>query len=116
MSRMTDFTADPDSLDNQGYLHSQIAQLYHDIASEIRGHGTPIVSAFQKVQNASYAANYASDYQQWLNGAGLEDLEQEAQTHDDWANYFYTLAQQVRKAEGDLNTGPHIGPGGRTMF
>lgn len=113
---MTDFTADADALDNQGYLHSQIAQLYRDIASEIRSHGGPIVSAFQKVQNVGYAANYASDYQQWLNGAGLEDLEQEAQTHDGWAQYFYNLAQQVRKAEGDLNTGPRRGPGGRYMF
>ncbi len=76
---MTDFTADPDALDNQGYLHSQIVLLYRDIASEIRSHGGPIVSAFQKVQSASYAANYASDYQQWLNpdrsSAGICNLD-----------------------------------------
>jgi hypothetical protein len=106
---MTDFTADPALLDNQGNIHAQIAQLYRDIASEVRAHGSPIVSEFQRVQNASYAANYASDYQQWLNGAGLDDLEQEAQAHDNWAQYFYNLAQQVRKAEGDLDVGPRRG-------
>lgn len=109
---MTDFTADPDALENQGALHTQIAQLYRDIASEVRAHSGPILSEFHRVQSASYAATYASNYQQWLSGAGLDDLEQEAQTHDDWAQYFYDLAQQVRKAEGDLSGGPRYRPGG----
>lgn len=107
---MSDFTADPDALDNQGYLHSQIAQLYRDIASEVQANSSPILNEFYRVQSASYAANYASNYQQWLNGAGLDDLEQEAQTHDAWAQYFYNLAQQVRKAEGDLTVRPVRGP------
>jgi hypothetical protein len=113
---MTDFTADADALDNQGYLHSQIAQLYRDIASEVQAHGSPIVNEFQQYQNASYAANYASNYQQWLSGAGLDTLEQEAQTHDLWAQYFYDLAQQVRQAEGDLDTGPRLRPGGGSIY
>lgn len=113
---MTNFSADPDALDNQGSIHSQIAQLYRDIASEVRGNGGPILSEFYRVQSASYAGTYAGDYQQWLNGAGLDDLEQEAKTHDDWAQYFYTLAQQVRKAEGDLDVGPRLRSGGGYMY
>ncbi|GEM_PF-1397433 len=113
---MTDFTADADALDNQGYLHSQIAQLYRDLAADVRSHGGPILSEFQRVQNVGYAANYASNYQQWLNGAGLDDLEQEAQAHEAWAQYFFDLAQQVRKAEGDLDTGPRLRPGGGYMY
>ncbi len=113
---MSDFKADPDALDSQGYIHSQIAQLYRDIASEVQSHGGPILSEFQRVQNASYAASYAGDYQRWLNGAGLDALEQEAQIHDRWAQYFYNLAQQVRKAEGDLDVGPHLRPGGGYIY
>jgi hypothetical protein len=112
---MTDFTADSDALEQQGFLHAQLAQLYRDIAAEIAAYGTPIVNAFSQVQNAGYAATYASDYQQWLGGAGFEDLEQEARTHDDWARYFSNLAEQVRKAEGTLNTAPGRGPGGRLL-
>jgi len=113
---MTNFTADADSLDNQGYIHSQIAQFYRDLASEVSTNGIPILREFQRVLSASYAANYAGDYQQWLSGAGLDDLEQEAQTHDDWAQYFFNLAQQIRKAEGDLDTGPHRLPGGGFVY
>ncbi len=113
---MTDFKADADTLDYQGYIHSQIAQLYRDIASEVRSHGGPILKEFQQVQNVSYAANYASDYQSWLSGAGLETLEQEAEIHDRWAQYFYNLAQEIRKAEGDFDTGPRRRPGGGYIY
>ncbi len=101
---MADFTADADTLDSQGNLHTQIARFYRDLASEVRTQGSKILSEFQRVQNTSYAGNYASQYQHWLKGSWQDDLEQEAQLHDMWARYFHDLAQQVRQAESALSS------------
>jgi hypothetical protein len=109
---MTDFTADADALDSQGSLHTHLAQFYRDVVSEVRAHGGTILREFQRVQNTSYAGDYAGQYQQWLSGSGLDELEQEAHLHETWAQYFYDLADEVRQAEKALsgnNPSPRYG-------
>lgn len=113
---MTDFTADADTLDNQGTLHTQMAQFYRELVSEVRTYGSRVLVEFQRVQNTSYGGEYASQYQQWLSGSGLDDLEQEAHVHDAWAQYFFDLADKVRQAEQALTGNNPYPPYGRMRF
>lgn len=101
---MSDFTADADTLDNQGLLHSQMAQFYRSLAEQVQSQGSKIVAEFQRVQNT----DYASQYQSWLSSLGSDQLQHEASLHDTWAQYFFDLAQQIREAENALsgNTPP----------
>jgi uncharacterized lipoprotein YddW (UPF0748 family) len=103
---MSDFTADADTLDNQGLLHSQMAQFYRNLADQVQSQGGKIVAEFERVQNT----DYASQYQSWLNTLGSDQLQHEASLHDTWAQYFFDLAQQIREAENAFSNTP---PGGR---
>lgn len=110
---MSDFTADADTLDNQGLLHSQIAQFYRNLAEQVQSQGGKIVAEFQRVQNTEYAGQYQS----WLGTASFDQLQHEANLHDTWAQYFFDLAQQVRQAENVLSGNTPVPAGhGRMRF
>jgi hypothetical protein len=102
---MSDFTADPDALDSQGYLHTRIAQFYRDVADKVSSQGSNVLKEFNRVNNQ----DYAGQYQMWLNTSNVDGLRQEATLHDNWAQYFHDLADKVRTAE-KLISGEYLNP------
>ena len=104
---MAQFKADADTLEQHGYLHQQIAQFYRDLHDQTQGQGTTIVNSFNNTGHGDYAAQY----QQWLSPQSFGQLLDEAHTHDAWAQYFFNLANEVRRLEGQLSGPPHHAPG-----
>ncbi len=96
---MSDFKADADALDDQGLLHATIAQFYRKLSDQVQVPGQRIVSEFQRVGNEEYA----SEYQRWLNDQQFDHLQQIATLHQNWSQYFFDLAAQVRAAENALS-------------
>lgn len=111
---MAQFKADADTLENHGLILQRIAQFYRDLHDRTQTHGGSILNNFHSTGHD----DYATQYQQWLDPAAMQRLLDEASTHDAWAQYFFSLADEVRALEWQLSGGspsPH-GIGGPHPF
>jgi hypothetical protein len=101
---MTAFEADADTLDQHGEIHLQIAQFYRDVHDRVLGRAGRILSAFSGAQSF-FSDELTSRYNEWLQTSNLDEMENKAQLHETWAQYFFDLADEVRAAEGTLDLG-----------
>lgn len=99
---MAPFQADSTTLFEHAVLHQQIAQFYRDAANQLQTHGQKVVNEFN---DWSGNQGQGQDYQnQWLHPS-VNDLNDLAHEHDQWASFFNELGQQVQAAESQLTPG-----------
>lgn len=96
---MADLVADAQALEDHGHLHERIARFYREVADRVQSYGQPILHELRSKNHD----DDASQYQQWLNPSNLQQLEDSARTHDDWAVYFLELAKEIRAKEDALS-------------